>query len=145
MESVAATPPLDTTAPRTATIVLFDDHCPMCTFQSRLLTRLDWLHRIQFMPISDPAVKALAPELKHEDLMASMHELTPSGRVYNGARGIRYLAARLPLLWPVCLLLWIPGMIYLSEFAYRAVARNRYLISKLFGCKTACAVLPAKK
>jgi predicted DCC family thiol-disulfide oxidoreductase YuxK len=143
MESAAIAPSLD--VPRTQTIVLFDDKCPMCTFQSRLLTRLDWLHRIQFMPISDPRVPSLAPDVKHESLMASMHVLTPKGRIHNGARGVRYIAARLPLLWPVCLLLWIPGMIYISEIAYRTVARNRYLISKLFGCKTACAVLPEKR
>ncbi len=141
MESVA----LASNAVRTSTIVLFDDRCPMCTFQSRLMTRLDWLHRLEFVPISDPRVRTLVPDVKHEELMASMHVLTPSGKLHHGARGIRFIAGRLPLLWLVCLLLWVPGMIYISEFLYRRVANNRYLISKLFGCKTACAIMPQKK
>jgi predicted DCC family thiol-disulfide oxidoreductase YuxK len=141
MESLTLTPE----SVRSKTLVLFDDHCPMCTFQSRLLTRLDWLRRIEFLPISDPRVATLVPQLKHEDMMASMHMLTPRGKVHQGARGIRHIAARVPLLWPMCLLLWVPGTIYVSEFAYRWLARNRYLLSKLFGCKTACEILPPKR
>ena len=143
METAALAP--SPSAVRSTTIVLFDDRCPMCTFQSRLLTRLDWLHRLEFVPISDPRVRALVPDVKQEDLLASMHVLTPGSRLHHGARGIRYIAGRLPLLWPIWLLLWVPGAIYISEFVYRRVANNRFLISKLFGCKTACAVLPQKK
>ena len=132
-------------AVRTHALVLYDDKCPMCTFQMRVLTRLDWFKRLEFVSISDPQVAALVPALKREDLMAAMHVLTPAGKIHRGARAVRYMAARILLLWPLCLLLWIPGMIYLGEFVYRRVANNRYLLSKLFGCKTACAVVPPPK
>jgi predicted DCC family thiol-disulfide oxidoreductase YuxK len=32
-----------------------------------------------------------------------------------------------------------------AEIVYQWVSRNRHLLSKVFGCKDACALLPAKK
>jgi predicted DCC family thiol-disulfide oxidoreductase YuxK len=52
---------------------------------------------------------------------------------------------RLPLLVPVALFLWIPGVIFAAEIIYQWVSRNRLLLSRVFGCKDACALLPAKK
>jgi hypothetical protein len=51
---------------------------------------------------------------------------------------------RLPLLIPVALFLWIPGVIQVAEVVYQWVSRNRLLLSRVFGCKGACAVLPAR-
>ena len=51
---------------------------------------------------------------------------------------------RLPLLVPVALFLWIPGVIQVAEIVYGWVSRNRLLLSRLFGCKDACAILPAR-
>jgi predicted DCC family thiol-disulfide oxidoreductase YuxK len=126
-------------------VVIYDGKCPMCTFQSRFIGYADFLHRLEMLPAQDARVQALAPHLTYADLMSAMHVVTPERKIHRGARAIRYIAARLPLLWPLCILLWIPGAIYLSEFIYRIVSRNRYVLSKVFGCKTACAVLPKKK
>jgi len=52
---------------------------------------------------------------------------------------------RMPLLVPVTLILWIPGVIWIAERIYVWVSRNRYLLSKVFGCKEACAILPERK
>ena len=43
------------------------------------------------------------------------------------------------------LILWIPGVIYLAEIVYRWISRNRHLLSRVFGCKGACALMPARK
>ena len=71
--------------------------------------------------------------------------MTPEGCVYRGARAIRFLGLRLPLLVPVALVLWIPGVIVLAEIIYRWVSRHRLLFSRVFGCKDACALLPTRK
>ncbi|MBI3827951.1 MAG: DUF393 domain-containing protein [Planctomycetes bacterium] len=147
MEAARVAP--DLTAPAavsdTHDIVVYDDKCPMCTFQMRLLSWLDLGRRLDFLPLSNPEVHRLAPQLKREDLLEAMHVLTRKGPVHRGARAIRYLAARIVLLWPLCVLLWIPGVIFFSEIAYRAVSRNRQFLSKIFGCKGACEVLPGRK
>lgn len=126
-------------------IVVYDDRCPMCTFQMRLLSWLDLGRRFDFLALNDPAVQAVAPQLRREDLLEAMHVLTPAGPIHRGARAIRFIALRCVVLWPLALFLWIPGVIFFCEIAYRWVSRNRHLLSAVFGCKEACQVLPKRK
>ena len=51
----------------------------------------------------------------------------------------------MPLVIPFALVMWIPGVIYVAEIFYRWLSRNRLLLSRVFGCKEACAILPARR
>ena len=124
--------------------VLYDGDCSLCTFQMRIITWLDWFNTVTLLPIADPRAVEVAPTIKHEDLLEAIHCVTPEGRIYRGARAIRFLGMRLPLLVPVALFLWIPGVILVAEVIYSWVSRNRLLLSRLFGCKDACTILPAR-
>lgn len=125
-------------------LVLYDDACPLCIFQMKLLSWLDWRGALALVPLSDPQAHAVAPQLTREDLLEAIHCVTPEGRIYRGARALRFVGIRLPLLVPVALLLWIPGVIHLAEMIYRWVSRNRLLLSRVFGCRDACAILPKR-
>ena len=125
-------------------LVLYDDECPLCTFQMRLLTWLDWFNVLAAVPISDARAQAVAPQLTREQLLEAIHCVTAGGKMYRGARCIRFLGMRLPLLAPVALVLWIPGVIQVAEVVYQWVSRHRLLLSRLFGCKGACALLPER-
>ena len=126
-------------------IVLYDGECPMCTFQMKVLSWLDWFHTLALMPLSDERAHQIAPQLTREDLLEAIHCVTPQGRIYRGARAIRFVGMRLPLLVPVALFLWIPGVIQVAEIIYQHISRNRLFLSRIFGCKDACAILPARK
>jgi predicted DCC family thiol-disulfide oxidoreductase YuxK len=126
-------------------LVLYDGECPMCVFQMRVLSWLDWRNVLSLVPLSDPRAHEIAPEITREDLQEAIHCVTPGGRIYRGARAIRFVGMRLPLLVPVALFLWIPGVIWIAEIAYRWVSKNRLLLSRVFGCKDACAILPKRK
>ena len=126
-------------------IVLYDDECPLCQFQMKVLSWLDWRNALAIVPLSDPRAQEIAPKLTREDLLEAIHCITPQGSIYRGARAIRFVGMRLPLLVPVALFLWIPGVIILAEIGYGWVSRNRLLLSRVFGCKGACAVMPARK
>ena len=126
-------------------LVLFDDECPLCTFQMRLLTWLDWFNVIAALPISDPHVQAVAPHLTREELLEAIHCVTADGKIHRGARCVRFLGMRLPLLVPLALFLWIPGVIQVAEIIYQWISRHRLFLSRLFGCKEACAILPARR
>ena len=128
-----------------ATIVLFDDECSLCTFQSRVITWLDWFNTVRLVPISSPSVPEIAPRLTSTDIMESINCVAPNGRIHRGARCIRHISLRMPLAVVIALILWIPGVIYVAEIAYRWVSRNRHLLSRMFGCKDACALLPARR
>ena len=116
----------------------------MCTFQMKVLSWLDWFHMLALVPLSDPRAREIAPQLGREDLLEAIHCVTPERKVYRGARAIRFVGMRLPLLLPVALFLWIPGVIWIAEIVYAWVSRNRLLFSRLFGCKEACAILPKR-
>jgi len=126
-------------------LVLFDDECPLCTFQMRLLTWLDWFDRIAPLPISDPRAQAVAPQLTRDELLEAIHCVTAEGKIHRGARCVRFLGMHLPLLVPVALFLWIPGVIQVAEVIYQWISRHRLFLSRLFGCKEACAILPERK
>ncbi len=111
----------------------------------RVLTWLDWFNTLTLTPLSDPRAQALAPQLTREDLMEAIHCVTPEGRIYRGARCLRFVGMRLPLFIPGALFLWLPGVIYVAERVYQLVSRNRQLLSRIFGCQGACAILPARK
>ncbi len=125
--------------------VLYDDECPMCTFQMRLLTWLDWFDRLRLVPLSSAEASGIAPQLTRADLLEAIHCVTPEGRVYRGARCIRLVGMRLPLLVPLALFLWIPGIIWIAERVYMWISRNRHLLSRIFGCKGACSLMPARE
>lgn len=58
--------------------------------------------------------------------LEEMHVLTPDGtRLLSGFAALRWLAWRLPLLWPVAPFLYLPGMATLGQRLYLWVARNR--------------------
>ncbi len=126
-------------------LVLYDDQCPLCIFQMKLLTWLDWLGKLALVPLTDPRAAEIAPQLSREALLEAMHCVAKNGRVYRGARCIRFVGMRLPLMVPVALFLWVPGVIWIAERVYAWVSRHRLRISRIFGCKDACAILPARK
>jgi predicted DCC family thiol-disulfide oxidoreductase YuxK len=125
--------------------VLYDDACPLCTFQMKLLTWLDWLNVAALIPLSSDKAHDLAPQLTADQLRSAMHVITSDGRILRGARGIRFLSLRMPLLIPLGLLLWVPGIIWIAEIVYQRVANNRLVLSRIFGCKDACSIMPTRK
>jgi predicted DCC family thiol-disulfide oxidoreductase YuxK len=130
---------------RSQHIILYDDQCPLCTFQMKLLTWLDWFNVLSLAPVSDAASATLAPQLTRAQLLEAIHCISREGRIYRGARCIRFIGFRLPLLIPLSLVLWVPGVIWVAEKVYAWVSRNRHLLSRLFGCKGACAIFPERK
>lgn len=121
-----------------AHIVLFDGECPLCVAQMRWISKLDWLGRFKLLPISAADLPAIAPQLADAELQAAIHCVAATGEIYRGARCLRFIGLRLPLLAPLAVLLWIPGVIHVAEVLYARVSRNRLALSRFFGCDTAC-------
>jgi predicted DCC family thiol-disulfide oxidoreductase YuxK len=131
--------------PSLGNTILYDDECPLCTFQMRLLTWLDWFNTATLLPLSHPLAAQIAPSLTRENLLEAIHCVTHEGRIYRGARCLPFVGMRMPLLVPLALFLWIPGVIWIAEKIYMWVSRHRHLLSRMFGCKEACTIMPARK
>lgn len=124
-------------------LVLYDDYCSFCVAQMRLLKRLDWFNTISVLPMSDPRAAALFPGLSKEQLLEAIRCVSGSGQVRSGARCFRHLALRLPMLIPMALIMWVPGVIWVADRVYWRISRNRYLLSRVLGCDGGtCAVRP---
>ena len=126
-------------------LVLYDDECSLCTFQMKMLTWLDWGRVLSLVPISHERATAVAPQLTREQLLEAIHCVTRAGQIHRGARCLRFVGLRLPLMVPLALVLWLPGVIWIAERIYQWISRNRHLLSRLFGCKGACAILPTRR
>lgn len=109
--------------------VLFDGQCRFCRGQVALLHRLDLGRRLQFLSLHDPRVAADFPEIPPEQLQQQMFVVDRQGSARGGAVAVRYLSRRLPLLWPLALLLHIPGSLSLWQAAYAFVAKRRLLLA----------------
>jgi predicted DCC family thiol-disulfide oxidoreductase YuxK len=109
------------------------------------VTWLDWFNTVSLLPISNPRAAEVAPQLTREMLLEAIHCVAKDGKIHRGARCIRFIGMRMPLAIPIALVLWLPGVIWIAERIYMWVSRNRLLLSRWFGCKEACAILPARR
>jgi predicted DCC family thiol-disulfide oxidoreductase YuxK len=123
--------------------VLYDGDCLLCRRSVRLLKRLDWLHRLDYVNARDwhPQPVHLSP-LDPSRLLEEMHLVTPGGgRVYHGFRAFRWMAWHLPLLWPLVPFLYLPGVAAVGQRIYLWVARNRF---HLVPCHDGVCTLPQR-
>lgn len=126
-------------------VVLYDGDCPFCQKSIAVLRRLDWLGRLHPQDVRDEA--NLPPEaaaIPAKWRLDEMHLLTPDRQhTPAGFAAFRWMAWRLPLTLPLAPLLYLPGVPWLGNRAYRWVARNRF---GLVPCRDgACAVPLARK
>jgi predicted DCC family thiol-disulfide oxidoreductase YuxK len=121
--------------------VLYDGQCPLCLKSVAWLKRLDWRKRLAYVNVREPGrVPPRDPPLDPKRLLEEMHLITPDGRhVYHGFGAFRWLAWRLPPLWPLAPLLYLPGVPALGQRLYLWVARNRY---RLVPCHDGVCELP---
>lgn len=109
-------------------VVLYDGRCPLCRKSVAVLRRLDWLGRLDYRDANDVGnLPESAAPLDPQRLLQEMHVVTPDRRrAHAGFAAFRWMAGRLPPLWPVWPLLFVPGVPWLGRRLYRRVARYRY-------------------
>jgi len=126
---------------RERAILLYDGDCALCRRGVAQLRRLDWFGVLRYenarerekMPVTEPP-------LNPDRLLEEMH-LVPAhgGRIYHGFGAFRWLAWRLPALWPIAPFLYLPGIPTLGQRLYLWVARNRF---RLVPCHGGICTLP---
>lgn len=107
----------------------------------RALNRWDWASQLAFLSLHDPRTRKLCPDLSHDDLMLEIYLIDPQRRRYHGVEALRIAAKRIPLLWPIVPLLYVPGSLPLLATGYRTLARWRYKFGRNSACDDGnCAV-----
>ena len=117
--------------------VLYDGRCGFCLASVKRLQGLDLFGYLELVDFhSVPDVARLHPELTPEKCHSRMQLIEPDGRLTEGFFAVRRLSLRLPLLWPIAPLVWVPGMGWLGQRAYDWVARRRFLFHTSALCAT---------
>jgi predicted DCC family thiol-disulfide oxidoreductase YuxK len=111
-----------------AEVLIYDGQCRFCQRQAARLHRLCG-SRLAFLSLHDEEVRRRYPDLTHDMLMEQMYLVDRWGRRHGGAAVIRHLSLRVPVLWPLCPLLHIPGVMAVGQWIYRIIARNRYRLA----------------
>ncbi|MGH9677418.1 MAG: thiol-disulfide oxidoreductase DCC family protein, partial [Candidatus Acidiferrum sp.] len=116
-------------------MLLYDGECAFCRKSVALLRSLDWLNVLRYENGRDPANwPQIVPPLNHDRLLEEMHLLPAAGgRIYHGFGAFRWMAWRLPLLWPIAPFLHIPGVPFIGQRLYLWVARNRFALVPCHG------------
>jgi len=78
------------------------------------------------------------PQLAGADFENAMFAVAPDGSVTRGFFAFRRIAREVPLMWPLLVLLYLPGSGPIGPRVYAWVARNR----GRFGCESEVCDLP---
>jgi predicted DCC family thiol-disulfide oxidoreductase YuxK len=111
-----------------ADIVIFDGHCKFCTGQVQNLARWDSNSRLAFLSLHNGEVAKRFPDLTYDQLMGEMYVVDQQGNRYGGAAAFKYLTTRLPRLYILAPLIYIPFTMPLWRWGYRQVAKRRYAL-----------------
>jgi predicted DCC family thiol-disulfide oxidoreductase YuxK len=119
--------------------VLYDGDCAFCRKSLELLQRWDRHGILEPVNARDATHPRLNdPRVAGAPLLERMHVLTPAGRLLGGYAAVREIIRHLPWGWLIAPWLYIPGVPWLGEHAYRGIARNRF---RILPCRNgACAV-----
>jgi predicted DCC family thiol-disulfide oxidoreductase YuxK len=105
----------------------FDGKCGLCTVAARILRRLDWLGRLEF--VDQSSLDDAALPIDRAVAMQGMPLITPDNQVLIGFPAVRRALRRTPLGAPLGWLLSVPGFDRVGRRIYRQIAVNRYQIS----------------
>ena len=108
--------------------VLYDGECPFCTRTASILRRLDHRRRLRLLPLRDAS---LPDQPTLEELIDSLHVVDAHGRWWAGGDAVIEICRRIPSLRPMVWLARLPLARRVIDLAYRLVADNRTLISRL--------------
>jgi predicted DCC family thiol-disulfide oxidoreductase YuxK len=118
------------TAARDRLTAFYDAECPVCRLTVRALRILDWQRRIDFMPLQRFASSGPDHPTRSQ-LLRALHVRDERGRWSRAGDAMLRIASELPVLVPLSIIGRLPGMRGPVEVAYRLVADNRHVISRI--------------
>jgi predicted DCC family thiol-disulfide oxidoreductase YuxK len=114
-------------ADRGRALLLYDGKCNFCLASVKRLRILDvfgWIDPLDFH--LQPDLSTLHPSLTAARCHNEMVLLESHGKVSGGFNAFRRLCLKLPLLWPLIPLVYLPGARAAGSGIYRWIAVNRF-------------------
>ncbi len=114
--------------------VFFDGSCPMCSSSSRLIHRLDWLHKVKLINLHQPGVLDKAG-ISYKKAMSRIQVRTGTSKVYEGIDALIRISTVIPVFWLLTPILWLSGKIGIGNKLYDWIAKHRLLFPTPGYCK----------
>ena len=110
---------------RSSLTVYFDEECPLCNRTKIAVQHFDYRRKIEWKGVSEADEEQALEVVSQETLLLSMHGVTRKGKVVNGIKTYQEITKRIPIFYPLYLLLLVPGISHLAAWLYGLVAANR--------------------
>src|SRR5262249_22681455 len=114
------------TSPKERPVVVYDGACGLCAGNLKWLYRLDHLKVFEAVPYQSEMLAARFPRLERERCEQALHLVFPDGRTYAGVDAFREVFLRMPLAFPLGIILWIPPVAWMLRKLYPILSRHRY-------------------
>jgi len=112
-------------------LMVYDGDCNFCTLWVRRWQQMTG-DRVDYLPAQDPGIPTRFPEIPHEQFDTAVQLIETDGAVYSGAEAVfRTLAHGPKHRWALRTYGNSPFFAGITEWAYRLVAQNRTLFSRL--------------
>lgn len=111
-----------------ALFVLYDGSCGLCQRTVAVIGALDLLNRVRIYDVLADWHKLpeRCSELSQQACLQTMYVVGADGQVCMGFHAYRALAWQLPLGWPFLLFAYVPGVPWIGERVYTAIAARRH-------------------
>lgn len=118
-------------APPAKPLMVYDGDCNFCTLWIRRWQQLTG-DSVDYLPAQDPGISVRFPEIPREQFDTAVQLIESDGAVYSGAEAVFRTLARSPnRQWPLHAYEESSAFATFTEWAYRLVAENRTLFSRL--------------
>ncbi len=107
--------------------VFYDQACPWCVRTRHCVGRLFAARGFVWLPLQTPGTARRLGVLE-SDLERRLHVMRADGRICHNADALGILCRSVWWLWPLGLLLLVPGIREGARMAYDWLARNRYCL-----------------
>ena len=114
------------TAKHPSLTVFFDQHCPLCNRTVLILNHFDLFNCIDFKSAQEhapyyPEMAAISPET----LLTDLYALDSANQIYSGVNTYIQIFLKMRYLYPLGIILRLPGIHSLAEKKYRSIADSR--------------------
>lgn len=109
-------------------VVWYDQSCPLCRREIKLMRQLDRGRRIDFVDATDPDVTC---PLDRTEILARFHAME-NDTMLSGAAAFAAMWRAIPLLWPLGMAARLPGALRVLDWAYGHFLKARPILQRFF-------------
>ena len=104
----------------------YDSECPLCIRTKIIITHLDWFNKIGFKTVQfDANENQFLKNIERTLLLDNIYSVDAKGTIYSGVDTYIQVLKRIFYLFPLAIVLKLPGIYHLAKKIYVFIAKNR--------------------